>query len=98
MAKYDPKGLVTNEYLDDAADKILKGMNTMINNFRVEVKGAFNQVGKRFDRVETRLNKIEVELAGVKDEVQGLKADLSDTVSKREFNTFKLKMDRFATS
>ena len=32
MAKYDPKGLVTNEYLDDAADKILKGMQTMFNN------------------------------------------------------------------
>lgn len=91
MAKYDPKGLVTNEYLDDAADKILKGMDTMVKNLRGEMN-------TRFDKVDTRLDKIEVDLSEVKDEVQGLKADLSGTVSKREFNTFKLKMDRFATS
>jgi len=94
MAKYDPKGLVTNEYLDDAVSRVVEGMDKIADGF----KGEFVKVYKRFDKVETKLDKIEVDLSEVKDEVQGLKADLSGTVSKREFNTFKIKMDRFATS
>ncbi len=91
MTKYDPKGLVTNEYLDDAADKILKGMDTMIKNFRVEVKGGFDKVG-------LKLNKMDVDISSIKDDVKGLTSDLSSTVSKKDFNTFKMKMNRFATS
>ena len=91
MTKYDPKGLVTNEYLDDATDKILKGMDTMIKNFRVEVKGGFDKVG-------LKLNKMDVDISSIKDDVKGLTSDLSSTVSKKDFNTFKIKMNRFATS
>lgn len=94
MAKYDPKGLVTNEYLDDAVSRVVEGMDKIADGF----KGEFSKVYKRFDRVETRLDKIEVGLSEVKDEVQGLKADFSTTVSKSDFNTFKVKMNRFATS
>ena len=89
--KYDPKGYVTNEYLDDAVNIILKGMDTMIKNFRVEVKGGFDKVG-------LKLNKMDVDISSIKDDVKGLTSDLSSTVSKKDFNTFKIKMNRFATS
>jgi len=94
MAKYDPKSLVTNGYLDDAISRVVEGMDKIADGFKSE----FVKVHKKVDKVETKLDNIEVGLSEVKDEVQGLKTDLSTTVSKREFNAFKIKLGRFAIS
>jgi hypothetical protein len=94
----DPKAFITNKTLDEAVGAILKGMDNMINNFKVEVRSSFQEVRKRFDNVDNRLEKIEADVSFIKDDLNGIKADLSDTVSKKEFNQLKGKVDKYLTS
>lgn len=63
--------------INEAVDAILKGMNRM---FKEERK--FN--------TETFATKEDLkrEAGWLKDDIKGLKADLSDTVSRKEFNQF----------
>ncbi len=69
MTTKDPKAFVTNEYLDEAVETIIKGMDGIANGLKTEMKSGFHQVN-------TRLDKIEAEITWVKDDVKGLTADL----------------------
>jgi hypothetical protein len=88
MAKTkDPNARATNQDLSEAVDAILKGMD---NLFKEERK--FN--------VQTFTSKddLKTEIGWVRDDINGLKADLVDTVSKKEFNQLKGKVDKYLTS
>lgn len=86
MAKTDPKGVVTNEYLDGAVDKIIKGVDRMFK-------------GERKYNTETFATKEDLkrEASWLKDDIKGLKADLSIVPGRGEFNNLKTKVDRFIT-
>ena len=62
--------------------------------FHGRLKPEFEAIDQRFDKVESRLDKVETELMGVKDEIRGLKADLSDTLTRKEFGELKTKVYR----
>ena len=84
MATKGAKGLVTNEYLDDAVDKVLKGMDRLLKEER-----KFN--------VENFATKEDLkrETSWIRNDINGLKADLSDTASRSEFNKFRSKVDKY---
>lgn len=84
----DPNAPVTNKTLDEAVDTILQGMDKLITNFREEVRVGFKKTELRFDRVEA-------EISGVKDDINGLTAELSDTVSRKEFTRLQTKVDKY---
>ncbi len=84
MTKYDPKGPVTNEYLDDAADKILKGMQTMFNN-----------QDKLNDTKFATKEDLKRETSFIRQDISDLRAEISTSPTRKEFNKLKLK---FATS
>ncbi len=78
----DPNGNVTNKALGEAVDAILKGMDNLLKEER-----KFN--------VQTFASKEDLnrEIGWVRDDINGLKADLSDTVSRKEFNNLKVRFD-----
>ena len=84
MAKYDPKGLVTNEYLDDAADKILKGMQTMFNN-----QNKLNNT--KFATKED----LKRDISFVRQDINDLRSEISTSPTRSEFNKFKSKFDKY---
>lgn len=53
-----------------------------------------DRLGGRIDKVDNRLDSVEIELRGVKDEVKGLKAEFSTSVSKKDFNKLKSRVDK----
>ena len=84
MAKYDPKGLVTNEYLDDAADKILKGMQTMFNN-----------QNKLNDTKFATKEDLKRETSFIRQDISDLRAEIATSPTRKEFNKFKVKFDKY---
>ena len=80
MTKYDPKGPVTNEYLDDAADKILKGMQTMFNN-----------QDKLNDTKFATKEDLKRETSFIRQDISDLRAEISTSPTRKEFNKLKLK-------
>ncbi|MBN1168715.1 hypothetical protein JXA63_02390 [Candidatus Woesebacteria bacterium] len=99
MSKKKSDAPVVRKDLDDAVETILKGMDNMF-------KDPENPMNVRLDKVEVRLGKVEGRLETVKGEIQvlkrtvkdearGLRAELSDTVSKKEHNELKARVDRY---
>ncbi len=60
----------------------------------VMVNKRFDKVESRLDKVDNRLSNVETELMGAKDEIRGLKADLSVTLTRKEFGELKTKVYR----
>ena len=87
MANGDDKEHVTKQMLDEAIDAILEGMSKLVG-------GLENKMNTRFDNVENRLQKVETEISYVKDEMNGLKADFSTTLSRRELEELRQKVDK----
>ena len=84
MAKYDPKALVTNEYLDDAVDTILKGMDKMSKENHKLNLGTF-----------TTKEDLKRETSFIRQDINDLRAEIAISPTRKEFNRFKSK---FATS
>lgn len=83
----NPKALVTNKTLGEAVDAILKGMDNIIKE------------EKKFN-VQTFTSKDDLsrEIGWVRDDIKGLTSELSETVSKKEFNQLKGKVDKYLVS
>lgn len=100
MTKKDPKGFVTNEVLtetlDEAVDTILKGMDNM---FKEERKFNFGTFATKEDLKNFATKEdLKREISWVRDDIKGLTADLADTISKKEFNQLKGKVDKYMAS
>jgi len=76
---------VVNEIVIDASQTILAGVQTMFDEHNKENK-------KDFQRLETKVDNVEKH---IKDDINGLKADLSDTVSRNEFNRIKSRVNKY---
>ena len=85
MVKRDPKAPVTNQVLDDAINHVVETLGGMI-----EVLGK---------KVDTLSGKMEKGFAQASAERQDLKRQISDlkadTVTQKEFEELKAKVDRF---
>ncbi len=92
-SKYNSKGPVTNEYLDDAADNILKGMQKMFDNQDKlnDTKFATKEDLKAFATKED----LKRETSFIRQDINDLKAEIATSPTREEFNKFKSK---FATS
>jgi len=90
--KTNPNAPVVRKDLDEAVETILEGMDNLLNDPESEMQKKFKNVDNRFDLLETKINNVERHL---KDEIGGLKADLSNTVTKKEFNQLKTKVDKY---
>jgi len=55
----------------------------------------FDGMHKRFDKVDRRLDTLEVGQAHLKDQLNGSKADLTDTLTRRQFEKLKVRVDRY---
>ena len=82
---------VTNRGLAEVLKAVTSGMDKTIN----EVQIGFRGVNQRLDKIENRLEKVELDVSFVKNDVKGLTADLSSTVSKKEFNKLESKVDKY---
>lgn len=58
------------------------------------IKPDINVLEGKMGKLEIGLQEVKVEISFLKDEVKGLKADLSTTVSKKEFGQFKRKISK----
>ena len=91
-AKVNPNAPIVRKDLDDAVSAILEGMDNMF-------KDPDNPMNKRLDGVEYRLSELETKVDNhykwLKDDISGLKADLSDTVSRKEFNQLKSRVNKY---
>lgn len=83
--KDDLEHLATKELVIDASETILKGVQRMFDDQN-------KRHGKRFQTLETKINNVEKH---IDDDINSLKADLSTTVSRREFNQLKTKIDEY---
>lgn len=90
MTKADPNPPVVRKDLDEAVEAILKGMDGMFKN-------PDNPMNVRLDRLEAKVDNLETKVDNhyewLKDDINGLKADSSTTVSKKEFNQLKTRVD-----
>jgi len=93
MTKYDPKGPVTNEYLDEAVDTILKGMDKMSKENHKLNLGTFATK----DDLKTFATKEDLkrETSFIRQDISDLRAEIATSPTRKEFNRFKSK---FATS
>ncbi|MDP3994302.1 MAG: hypothetical protein Q8P91_00535 [bacterium] len=87
MATRDPKGLVTNEYLDDAANTILKGMNRMSKENHKLNLGTF-----------ATKEDLKRETSFIRQDISDLRAEISTSPTRKEFTHLKVKVDRFIAS
>lgn len=78
---------ITNKNLLEAVDTILKG----IDNIILETRNGFKQISENFATKED----LSREVGWVRDDIKGLTADLVDTVSKKEHNKLKMKVDKY---
>ena len=84
--------------LDEAIDAILEGVGSMFKDLQMRADGMdkrFDGMHKRFDKVDRRLDTLEVGQAHLKDQLNGLKADLTDTLTRRQFEKLKVRVDRY---
>lgn len=97
MSKKDPKAFVTNEVLDEtlgeAVETILKGMDTM---FKEERKYNSQTFATKEDLKEfATKGELKAEISWIRDDIKGLTGELSKTVSKKDFNQLKSKVDKY---
>jgi peptidoglycan hydrolase CwlO-like protein len=52
----------------------------------------FTQINNKLDKLDMKIEEVDVKVEKIDDQFEGLKAELSDTVSKKEFNQFKSKV------
>ncbi len=86
MAKYNNSLATKNDVfkiVEDATDKILKGMDRMFNNFRKEM----------YQNFATKED-LKREIGWVRDDIKGLEADLSNVPTRTEFNQLKARVDK----
>ena len=86
MAK-TKNGFATKQDLKKAVDTILVGIDHMLRE-------QDERMEKKFATKED-LAKLAVEVSFIKDEIKGLKADLSDTVSHKQFEELKTKVEHY---
>ena len=86
MSKIDPNAFTTNKTLGEAVDTILKGM-----------EGMFTEERKFNIQTFATKDELKTEISWVRDDIKGLTAELSQTVSKKEFNKVKSKVDKYLT-
>ena len=105
MTKKDPKVFVTNEVLtetlDDAVDTLLKGMDNMLEEQKkiFATKEDLKGFATKEDIKELATKEdLKREVSWLRDDIKGLTADLSETVSKKEFNQLKGKVDKYLVS
>ncbi len=67
---------IANEVVSDAADKILQGIEKLLENYATK-------------------EDLKREISWVRGDIDGLKSDLSLSVSRKEFNELKEKVERF---
>lgn len=79
------KGLLTT--INEAVNAILKGMDRMFKEERKFNTGTF-----------ATKEDLKREVSWLRNDVKGLTADLSDTVSRKEFSKLKGKVDKYITS
>ena len=85
MKKTDPKEPVSKGVLDDAVEAFLNGVERMFGNLRGEMNTKFVKVDEKFDKLE----------AGQKD-LQRQISDLKyDTLTQKDFDTLKSKVDKY---
>jgi len=84
MVKDSNKDLVTKSMLNDAVDTILKGIDNLLNKLNIHL-----------DKMEDGLDGVETNITFIKRDVRDIKAELSDTPSRREFNSLKTRVDRY---
>lgn len=94
MANDDSKPINKKEMIEvmiGFSESILNGVQTMFDKHE-------ESNNKRFDSIENRLDKLETDVSEVKDEIKGIKSDLSTTVTKKEFNELKTKVDQYTAT
>ncbi|MBI2010170.1 MAG: hypothetical protein HYS86_03255 [Candidatus Chisholmbacteria bacterium] len=91
MTKRDPKGLVTNEYLESAIQHVVDTMGEWFE----KLMGGQKNIEMRLVKVEKKLTKVEGNVLEVKRQVTDLKYD---TPTQKEFRELKAKVDRFHPS
>jgi len=70
--------------VSEATDAIISGIDNLLQNY--PKKENLHLVDKKIDRIESKVNIVERQISDIK-------THLSDTVSTREFNTFKEKIN-----
>jgi len=92
MTIVDPNGIVTTQILGEAVDILLKGMDNILEEQKkiFATKEDLKQFATKDD-----LNR---EISWVRDDIKGLTAELADTISKKEFNKLKAKVDKYITT
>ena len=90
----DPNAQITNKDLNEAVDAILAGMDKII----LETRNGFSNINENFATKKDLLlvkDELKTEILWLKDDIEGVTADLVDTVSKKEHNKLKAKVDKY---
>ena len=86
--KDETKNLPTKKDVEDIVFNQLSEFHTNM------IKPDINILEGKMGKLEIGLQEVKVEMSFLKDEVKGLKADLSTTVSKKEFGQFKRRISK----
>ncbi|KKQ75659.1 MAG: hypothetical protein US96_C0007G0007 [Candidatus Woesebacteria bacterium GW2011_GWB1_38_5b] len=86
----DSKGVVTNEKLYEAVDAILVGMDHMSKEQEKKNQERHSEIKQELDKLS---KKVDVNNASLQDQIEN---QALDTVSRREFEALKSKVNKLA--
>ena len=99
LTKDDAKNFASKDDLKnfatkDEIKKIIKDEfhESFSEHYDGMIKPEFEKIDKRFNSLEI---KVDNHYRWLKDDINGLKADLSNTVSKREFHQLKARVEKY---
>jgi len=73
-------------------------LKPQFNKLNEKMEKGFGEVYKRLTKVEDKVDELNVKFSHFDDQLDGLKADLSSTVSSKEFNQLKRKVETLQAS
>lgn len=99
MTKDDQNAFVTNKTLGEAVDTILEGMDNMLEEQKkiFATKDDLRNVKQEIKSLATKED-LNTEISWVRDDIKGLTGELSETVTRKEFNELESKVDKFFAS
>lgn len=83
---------VTKKDLSEAIDSVLQGIDNIVEN--MATKTDLKKVEARLEeKIDNGVNTLSTEISFIKDDIKGFHAELSNTVSRKEFEELKERVD-----
>ena len=90
-------GIPTEERLVELVDETVHNRMTEFyaGMIKPEQDNMRKEIVSRLEAIDTKLAELQVEVRGVKDDTRGINAELSLTVSRKDFDELRTRVDKY---